>query len=176
MARALRRLAPPETRVTALDFCRPMLSRAAARDGSGDISSTLAEAQALPFPDAAFDVLVVSFATRNLNSSRAALEATFREFRRVLRPGGVFVNVETSQPPRRIIRAGFRAYVRLLVRPLSRLVSGSAGEAGYAYLAASIRRFYSAEELAEILLKAGFAETSFRRLLGGAAAIHRSVR
>jgi ubiquinone/menaquinone biosynthesis C-methylase UbiE len=153
-----------------------MLSRAAARDGRRRIAFALGEAQALPFADAAFDVLTVSFATRNLNLSTEALEAAFREFHRVLRPGGTFVNVETSRPPNPLVRAVFRLYVRLLVRPLGRLVAGQAGRAGYAYLATTIPRFHAAGDLASILSRAGFREVSFRRLLLGAAAIHASVR
>lgn len=176
MARRLLRWAPPGVRLTAVDFSRPMLSRAKARDEDRRIDFSLAEAKDLPFADGAFDVLTVSFATRNLNLSVPALEAAFREFHRVLRPGGTFVNVETSQPPHALVRAGFRLYVRLLVRPLGRLVAGRAGRAGYAYLAATIPRFHAAEDLAAILTRAGFRRVAFRRLLFGAAAVHASVR
>ncbi|MDD8025872.1 MAG: ubiquinone/menaquinone biosynthesis methyltransferase [Acidobacteriota bacterium] len=174
MARALAARAPAGTSLSALDFCPPMLRRAAARDAAHRISFVLGNAASLPFPDASFDLLTVSFATRNLNLFPGALRETCGEFRRVLRPGGVYVNVETSRPPAAIVRLAFRVYVRLFVRPLGRLFSGA--DAGYAYLAASIPRFYSAEELAGILKEAGFSKVTFRRLLLGAAAVHRSVR
>src|SRR3954465_7367700 len=41
-------------------------------------------AEALPFPDQSFDFLTMGYALRHVTD----LEATFREYRRVLRPGG----------------------------------------------------------------------------------------
>jgi demethylmenaquinone methyltransferase/2-methoxy-6-polyprenyl-1,4-benzoquinol methylase len=61
-------------------------------------------------------------------------------------------------------------HVRLVVERAGVRISGS--RAGYAYLSATIPRFYGADELASILREAGFASVSFRRLLFGAAAIH----
>lgn len=166
----LRALAPPGTRVVALDFCRPMLARAAAKPAGREIDFVLGDVKALPFADAGLDLITISFATRNINLSRAALVRTFAEFRRVLRPGGRFVNLETSQPRSRIVRALFHAYIRLVVRRVGALISGS--QAGYAYLGTTIPRFYPAEELAAVLKEAGFSQVRVKRLMFGAAAIH----
>jgi demethylmenaquinone methyltransferase/2-methoxy-6-polyprenyl-1,4-benzoquinol methylase len=170
LAANLRALAPAETQVMSLDFCRPMLARAAAKPSGRKIDFVLADVKALPFADASLDLITISFATRNINLSRAALVRTFAEFRRVLRPGGRFVNLETSQPRSRIVRALFHAYIRLVVRRVGALISGS--RAGYAYLGTTIPRFYPAEELTAILKEAGFVEVRVKRLLFGAAAIH----
>ena len=175
MARSLRRLALPGARIVALDICRPMLDLSAARPpAAGAFEFVLAEAARLPFPDAAFDLVTVAFATRNLNLSRGALTATFREFRRVLRPGGRFVNVESSQPRFGPMRFLFRVYARMFVRPVGRRLSGAG--AGYAYLSESITEFYPPEELAGILREAGFSRVTFRRLMFGAAAIHVAIK
>ncbi len=174
MARALLERAPGGTRITALDFCLPMLALAAAREPGRRIRFTLGDVRALPFPDATFDLVTLSFATRNINLSPPILVETFGEIRRVLKPGGAFVNVETSQPPGRAARAVFRAYVAAFVRPIGRLLSRS--DAGYAYLSSTIPRFYDAEGLRHILRQAGFRRVTFRRLFLGAAAIHTSVR
>ena len=72
---------------------------------------TLAEAIQLPFPDNTFDLVTISFATRNINVSRDILIQCFREFHRIVKPGGRFVNLETSQPPLRIIRWLIHTYV-----------------------------------------------------------------
>jgi demethylmenaquinone methyltransferase/2-methoxy-6-polyprenyl-1,4-benzoquinol methylase len=152
-----------------------MLARSAARPPrDGVFEYVLAEAAALPFPDASFDLLTVAFATRNLNLSRAVLSGTFREFRRALKPGGRFVNLETSQPRFRPVRHLFRAYVRTFVRPVGCCLSGSS--AGYAYLSSSIRQFYPAEELAAILKEAGFSRVTFRRFFFGASAVHVAIK
>jgi demethylmenaquinone methyltransferase / 2-methoxy-6-polyprenyl-1,4-benzoquinol methylase len=166
----LLRLAAPDATVVSLDFCPPMMEEAVAKGRAGRLDFVLGDVKALPFADASFDLITLSFATRNINLSRPVLRETFAEFRRVLRPGGRFVNVETSQPRVRLIRAVFHGYIRLAVKRVGSLISGS--RAGYAYLGATIPRFYTADELAAILRAAGFAEVSFKRLLFGAAAIH----
>jgi demethylmenaquinone methyltransferase / 2-methoxy-6-polyprenyl-1,4-benzoquinol methylase len=175
MARQLARRAAPGARIVALDFCKPMLDLAAARPPEGvGLDFVLADASRLPFPDAVFDLVTVAFATRNLNLSRAALAAAFGEFHRALRPGGRYVNVESSRPRFRIVGFFFRAYVRIVVRAVGRRLSGT--EPGYDYLSTSIPEFYPPEELAAILRDAGFSRVSFRRLLFGAAAIHVAVK
>lgn len=174
MARALLDRAPAGTLVAALDFCGPMLALAAARNPGRRIAFALGDVRSLPFPDETFDLVTISFATRNLNLSAPVLAATFGEIRRVLKPGGVFLNLETSQPPLAPVRAVFRAYVAAFVRPVGRLLSRS--DAGYAYLSTTIPRFYDAESLARILRQAGFSRVAYRRLGLGAAAVHTSVR
>ncbi|MBN2408265.1 MAG: ubiquinone/menaquinone biosynthesis methyltransferase [Candidatus Aminicenantes bacterium] len=174
MARALLRRASGETRVVAVDFCLPMLKQAV---GSGQALRPLAvggNVRGLPFPEATFDLVTISFATRNINLSRSVLEDTFREFRRVLKPGGVFINVETSQPRSRLVRSLFHVYVKAAVKPIGSRISGS--QPGYAYLASTIPRFYRPEELARILEGAGFSGISWRPLFWGAAAIHRGIK
>jgi demethylmenaquinone methyltransferase/2-methoxy-6-polyprenyl-1,4-benzoquinol methylase len=170
MAANLRKLAPPPTQVISLDFCPPMLARAVAKPSERPIRFILGDVKALPFADASLDLITVSFATRNINLSREILTRTFAEFRRILGPGGRFVNVETSQPRSRFIRTVFHAYIRLAVRRIGTLISGS--RAGYAYLGATIPRFYPADELAAIMKDAGFTEVGVKRLMFGAAAIH----
>ena len=174
MAEILSRRASADTQIIALDFSPPMLSRARGKAMSRPAEFVLGDVKRLPFPDASVDLITLSFATRNINLSKEILTATFREFRRVLRPGGRFVNLETSQPRNRIIRKLFHGYVRLLVKRVGSRISGSL--AGYTYLSATISRFYGAEELRSILSAAGFASVTVKRLLFGAAAIHTSTK
>lgn len=170
----LKKRAKAGTKVLSVDFCLPMLEMAAAKPEGRDIRFVLADAANLPFEDGSFDLVTISFATRNLNLSRDALAKTFREFSRVLRPGGRFVNLETSQPGSKIIRKIFHAYVRLFVRPVGEWISGS--RAGYAYLSQTIPRFYNAEELSEIMKSAGFSGVKYQKMMFGAAAIHEALK
>jgi demethylmenaquinone methyltransferase/2-methoxy-6-polyprenyl-1,4-benzoquinol methylase len=174
LARLLRRLAPPEALVMGLDFSLPMLQLARRSAGPEAIPYLQGEAAALPFPDASLDLITVSFATRNLASSRQGLEACLGEFARVLRPGGRFVNMETSQPPARLIRWLFHLYVRLLVEALGSRLSRS--RRGYGYLAASMLRWPEAPALSRAMLDAGFSRAAHRPLLFGATAIHVATR
>jgi demethylmenaquinone methyltransferase/2-methoxy-6-polyprenyl-1,4-benzoquinol methylase len=173
MALDLERLAPPGTKVLAADFSLPMLRQALRKPGANKVGFALADAGELPFADETFDLVTISFATRNLESSKP-LEVFFCEVRRVLRPGGVFVHLETSQPPSPPINALFRGYVRATIPLLGRLVTGVAGP--YRFLAGSVVRFHGAEELAEILRRSGFAQVGLSPLLLGAVAIHRAVK
>jgi ubiquinone/menaquinone biosynthesis C-methylase UbiE len=84
------------------------------------------------------------------------------------------VNVETSQPPSPLIRKCFHTYIRLFVKAIGSRVSGSG--TAYAYLARTIPRFYSAEELADIMREAGFGKVTFRRCLFGVVAIHQACK
>ncbi|MBU0712158.1 ubiquinone/menaquinone biosynthesis methyltransferase [bacterium] len=162
------------TKVYATDFSLPMLTEATQKPNGKRIHFTLSDVKQLPFPDNTFDLVTISFATRNLNTSRETLESSFREFHRILKPGGLFVNLETSQPQFFIIRKLFHLFIKIFVKPIGSLISGS--NAGYAYLSRTIPRFYSTEELASILKASGFQNVYFTRMLFGAAAIHQSLK
>jgi demethylmenaquinone methyltransferase/2-methoxy-6-polyprenyl-1,4-benzoquinol methylase len=174
MAIELRRRGGASRTVVGVDFSLPMLRTGAARVRGHDVSLVAAAACSLPFGDGAFDLVTVSFAARNCNVSREAFLEALREFRRVLKPGGVFLNLETSQPPSRLMRMLFHIYARSVVGPLGRFISGS--RAGYAYLSHTLPRFYGAGELAGLIEEAGFSQVSFRRFTFGVVAVHRAVR
>jgi demethylmenaquinone methyltransferase/2-methoxy-6-polyprenyl-1,4-benzoquinol methylase len=151
-----------------------MLEEAAAKPEGNEIMFLLADIEELPFPDETFDLVTISFATRNINLTEQTLIQTFREFHRVLKVGGRFVNLETSQPSSPLVRRVFHAYVRWFVAPIGRWISGSGS--AYAYLARTVARFYFAEELASILARAGFRSIRTRRLTFGVAAIHQGTK
>ena len=176
-AAALRQSLPStnNTQIIAADFSHHMLEIAMDRTdkkGLHHIYFTLTDAINLPFADNMFDLITVTFATRNLAAAPGHLFKSFREFYRVLKPGGWFLNLETSQPPVKFIKRLFHLYVKLTVAPVGRRISGS--KASYVYLSNSIRSFYSAKELAEILYKAGFETVTWKNLLFGAVALHQA--
>lgn len=165
------RLSRGRTAVTGFDFNKEMLSKA--RGKAPEAVFLLGDAGALPFPDETFDVLTISFATRNLGRGGGLLKY-FVEFRRVLKPGGVFVNLETSQPDSRFIRFLFHAHVGLMTSLVNLVFPET--KAAYSFLAGTIAAFNPPEELAEIILEAGFSKVETRRLLFGAVAIHRAEK
>ncbi|MDH7499725.1 MAG: ubiquinone/menaquinone biosynthesis methyltransferase [candidate division NC10 bacterium] len=166
----LAHLAPRETKIYAVDFSHSMLTEAKRKPEAARIFFVLSNIRSLPFPDESLDLVTMSFATRNINLSREILMESFAEFYRVLKRGGRFVNLETSRPSSALIRGLRDLYVQLFVESIGSRISGS--RTAYAYLAKTIRGFYSAQELAIILREAGFEEITFQRLLFGAAAIH----
>ncbi len=170
----LKRLAPKGTRVFAIDFCSPMMEKARKKPQAAGITFVESDIKTLPFEDGSFDLITMSFATRNINLSREVLVRSFAEYYRVLKPGGRFVNLETSRPPFVLIRKCFDLYVKLVVRQIGSRISGA--RTAYGYLASTIPRFYNAEELAQIMREAGFDQVSFKRLMFGAAAIHQAIK
>jgi demethylmenaquinone methyltransferase / 2-methoxy-6-polyprenyl-1,4-benzoquinol methylase len=170
----LSRLAPEGTKVYGVDFSLPMMDKARQKPQAAGIEFVEADIKALPFDDGSFDLITMSFATRNINLSRDVLTRSFAEYYRVLKPGGRFVNVETSQPPSALVRKCFHLYVKLFVERLGQRISGA--RTAYAYLAGTIPRFYGAEELAQIMHEAGFEQVTFQRLLFGVAAIHQAIK
>jgi demethylmenaquinone methyltransferase / 2-methoxy-6-polyprenyl-1,4-benzoquinol methylase len=174
MAANLVRLAEARTKIFAADFSAPMLAMAARKPEGKKINFVISDVGRLPFPDNSFDLITISFATRNINTSRENLIKTVAEFRRILKPGGRYINLETSQPSLWPVRKMMHIFVRLAVNPIGRLISGS--KTGYAYLSQTIPRFYPPEKLASIIIEAGFAGVTYKRLFGGGIAIHKAVK
>ena len=174
MAQNLSRASDGKVKIVSVDFSFPMLAKATEKKHTSNVSFTLAEASALPFPDESFDLITISFATRNINTRKEALKRYLGEFHRVLKPGGGFVNLETSQPSSKIIRRLFHIYIKLTVKPLGSLLSGY--KPGYSYLAFTIPRFYPPEEFSSLLYQARFARVTFKPLFFGISAIHTAIK
>jgi demethylmenaquinone methyltransferase/2-methoxy-6-polyprenyl-1,4-benzoquinol methylase len=71
--------------------------------------------------------------------------------------------------PRGPLRVFYSLWFDRLVPLLGRLLPG--GEA-YSYLPASVKRFPAADELAELMREAGFADVRYRLLAGSIVALH----
>jgi len=150
------------------DFCHPMLVAARRKIARKRGHSVVFEADALRLPVASgsLDLVSVAFGLRNL----AGVEAGLAEMLRVLKPGGAVAILEFSQPPNRLFRAGYTFYSKRLLPVIGGAVSGS--REAYTYLPESVQRFPNAEELAERMRGAGFAEVGFERMTGGIVALH----
>ena len=160
--------------IAGLDFSEAMLSRARLRPRAREITFIKGDAASLPFPDASFGALTISFATRNLGADGGNLIAYFSEFRRVLRPGGAFIHLETSQPAGRFVRRLFRAYAAAMTAAAGRIFPR--GENAYAFLAGTMASFHGPEELSALILKAGFSKVEYRPVMLGAVALHTAVK
>jgi demethylmenaquinone methyltransferase/2-methoxy-6-polyprenyl-1,4-benzoquinol methylase len=102
--------------VTGLDPSPGMMQ--GLRDALG-IRLVQARAERLPLADGSFDFLSMGFALRHV----ADLSAVFREYRRVLRPGGTLCVLELTQPAGGWLRRLLKLYMRGVVPVLSRLVA-----------------------------------------------------
>lgn len=155
--------ASPGGRVVGLDFSTAML--AAARKKSSRVKWVQGDALALPFADATFAAATIGFGMRNLADTLLG----FQELRRVVAPGGRVVCLELTDPP-----AWAAPFARLwtdhAVPLLGRVVARETD--AYRYLPASVHRFPAADELAAIMHRAGLRRVRYRRLSGGAVALH----
>ena len=170
----LSRISKNGSQVFATDFSLPMITLAKNKPEGKQIKFSISEIKNLPIPDNSFDLITISFATRNIDINREVLIQSFSEIRRVLKSNGQFINLETSQPKNSLIRMFFHLYVKIFIRPIGTAISGS--KAAYAYLASTIPKFYNAEELKNILLESGFQSVEYQQMLFGAAAIHSSIK
>lgn len=157
-----------EGAILGTDFCHPMLTAASEKIAHRHARAAIFEADALQLPlrDGSVDLLTVAFGFRNL----ANYEAGLTEMRRVLRPGGMAAILEFSQPPNRAFRSLYNFYSRRILPWIGGALSGSRD--AYTYLPESVRKFPSAEELADGMRRAGFAEVRFEYLTGGIVALH----
>jgi demethylmenaquinone methyltransferase/2-methoxy-6-polyprenyl-1,4-benzoquinol methylase len=123
-------------------------------------------AEALPFPDASFDLVTIAFGLRNVTDKDAAL----REMRRVLRPGGQVRVLEFSHVTAGWFRPLYDFHSFNVLPKLGAMVAGD--EASYRYLAESIRKHPAQRELQAMMEAAGLERCSYRDLNSGIVAIH----
>jgi demethylmenaquinone methyltransferase/2-methoxy-6-polyprenyl-1,4-benzoquinol methylase len=143
---------------------------AAGRQARPELPLLAADALALPFADASFGVVTMSFALRNTVDPVAAL----RELHRVTRPGGRLVVCEFSHPTNAAFRAVYLSYLVRALPGIARLVASN--PVAYEYLADSIRAWPDQAGLAGWLSQAGWHQVAWRNLTGGIVALHRAVR
>lgn len=138
--------------------------------GALGVRYAVADAEALPFADAAFDAVTIGFGLRNVTDPARALA----EMRRVLAPAGVLVVLEFSRLRIRPLRPLYDLYSFGVLPALGALVARD--RASYRYLAESIRRHPDQEALAGMMREAGFVHVTHHDLHGGLVAVHRGIR
>ena len=163
--------------ITGYDYSMPMLEVArekAAKAGARGIEFIHGDAADMPFPDNHFDTIGIAFAFRNLTYKNVDTPKFLAEIHRVLKPGGRFVIVESSQPTSKWLRTLFRFYTRKIVYPLGSRISGN--RAAYKYLSNSVINYHTAAEVCELLKPYGFSEVTYSQLTGGIAAVHVAIK
>ena len=108
------------------------------------------DSEALPFEDASFDAITVAFGVRNFEN----LEKGLTEILRVLKPGGIFVVLETAVPTKTPFKQGYRFYTKRILPIVGWLFSKDAE--AYKYLCESASLFPFGEAFNNILKKIGF--------------------
>ncbi|WP_460848029.1 demethylmenaquinone methyltransferase [Nocardioides ultimimeridianus] len=130
---------------------------------------TAGDGTRLPFKDATFDAVTISFGLRNIVDPVAGLA----EMRRVTRPGGRLVVCEFSHPTFQPWRTVYMEYLMKALPAVARTVSSSPD--AYVYLAESIRAWPDQQGLADLIATAGWTAPEWKNLSGGIVALHRAT-
>ena len=125
------------------------------------------DALRLPYRDASFDAVTISFGLRNVSDTGAALA----ELLRVTKPGGRLVVCEFSHPTWTPFRGVYDNYLMRALPPVARAMSSNPD--AYVYLAESIRAWPAQRELGEQIARAGWTSVGWRDLSAGIVALHR---
>ena len=148
------------------DINQEMMLEGKARPEAKGLGWTVADAEALPFPEGFADAMTVAFGVRNMTRPERALA----EARRVLRPGGRFLCLEFSKPTHEALETLYDRWSFQAIPRIGRAVAGDADP--YRYLVESIRQFPDQERFAAMVREAGFQRIQVTNLTGGIAAIH----
>ena len=128
------------------------------------------DSENLPFQDNSFDAITVGFGIRNFED----LEKGLSEILRVLKPGGVFVILETSVPTNFPFKQGYFFYTQNVLPLMGKLFSKD--QKAYRYLSDSAKNFPFGVELNNILTKVGFKDVQHFPQTMGIATIYRSSK
>lgn len=157
-------------RVVGIDISEEMLRvgrEKVARRGLEDrIVLRRGSAEKIPFSDHQFDAALVAFGVRNFEDLNQGLS----DIHRVLRPGGLLVVLEFSQPRAFPVKQLYRFYSRHILPRIGRTVSHDDG--AYQYLPDSVAAFPDGEAFLSRLRGAGFTELAWHPLTFGIASLY----
>lgn len=122
--------------------------------------------EAIPFNDAAFDVITIGFGLRNFTDKSAGL----KEMRRCLKKNGRLLILEFSKPNNLLFSKVYDWYSFNILPKLGALLASDSDS--YQYLAESIRMHPDQENLKKLIIENGFEDCKFYNLLNGIVAIH----
>jgi demethylmenaquinone methyltransferase/2-methoxy-6-polyprenyl-1,4-benzoquinol methylase len=152
--------------VVGVDVTREMLERALKLDKSKVVSFVQARAESLPLRNDVFDAAVISLATRNLSS----VDSSFREMSRCLGPGRRVVSMDFTRPIGKYFAPFYYFYIFNFLPAVGLLISRH-WSGIFVYLANSIRRSKTPEQLADIMSREGLKDLSIRRMTRGVTAL-----
>ena len=158
---------------TGLDFSQEMLAVAAppagqskATEPPGSITFLRGDAQEIPFPDASFDVVTISYGLRNL----ADMSRGLSEMLRVTRSGGRVLVLDFGKPDNAAWRAIYFGYLRRFVPVLGRIFCGDSDT--HAYILESLMNYAAQQGVAAKMRDLGHTDVRIVNLMGGIMSIN----
>ncbi len=124
------------------------------------------DSEKLPFEDNNFDAITVSYGVRNFEN----LENGLSEMLRVLKPGGMVVILEASEPTNKFLKVFYNLYFKVILPKIGRLISGDSS--AYSYLPESVSKFPQGKNFIGILDQIGYKKTKWVPLTFGASSVY----
>lgn len=172
LALAFKRAVGESGSVIGTDFNEAMMASASGKAFAArlDVRFEVADAMALPYPDASFDIVSIAWGLRNLSDPMQGL----REMARVAKPGGRIMVLETGSLKNRWLTPLVGFYFRILMPLLATFAGGRKED--YLYLQESSLRFPSGDDLLALMNSTGaFASAQSQAILGGASWLYKGI-
>jgi demethylmenaquinone methyltransferase / 2-methoxy-6-polyprenyl-1,4-benzoquinol methylase len=162
------------TKIVGLDISEGMLEvgkqKISKANLSDKIEMVVGDSENMPFDDNTFDAITVSFGVRNF----ANLDKGLTEIRRVLKPNGTFVILETSNPTKFPFKQGYKFYTSFILPIIGKIFSRD--KVAYSYLSESANYFPFGETFDNILKKNGFINREYKPVTFGVATIYSATK
>ncbi|WP_299106879.1 bifunctional demethylmenaquinone methyltransferase/2-methoxy-6-polyprenyl-1,4-benzoquinol methylase UbiE [uncultured Tenacibaculum sp.] len=161
-------------RIVGLDISEGMLNVGKQKVAKSNLSNTIemvvGDSENIPFEDNTFDAITVSFGVRNFET----LDKGLTEIHRVLKPGGKFVVLETSNPTKFPFKQGYKFYTNFILPVIGKLFSKD--KVAYSYLSESANSFPFGQAFNNILQKNGFKNAKNLPVTFGVASIYTATK
>ena len=156
--------------IVGIDLSDEMLKVARRKACDRNLQETIkfekADCLNLKYADNTFDAVVAAFGIRNFQQLDRGLE----EMLRVMKPGGRLRIIELTTPKFLPARWLFWLYTHTWLPFYGRIVSKD--NSAYQYLTDTIEAFPQGETMMQIMQKAGFRNTTFKRLTFGICTLY----
>ena len=156
--------------IIGIDISEGMLEKGRRKIMEANLQSVIelqqGDSEAINFPDASFDAVMVAFGVRNFSD----LEKGLTEMHRVLKPNGKLVILECSEPETPIIKNFYHLYTHIIVPKAGQWFANN--KEAYQYLNNSVEAFPKGEDFLNIMKKIGFNEVYRKPLSLGICTIY----
>lgn len=160
VAKSAKEIIGPSGQLLGLDHSINMMKEARKAVSVPFIQS---DAGKLPFPDNSFDFLSMGYALRHVD----ALDRTFDEYLRVLKPGGTVLILELTQPKSTLGRKFVKFYLRSIVPKIARIGSRSKdAETLMTYFWDTIENCVPPTKIVETMQSSGFEKANRHCVFG----------
>lgn len=163
----------PDATVIGADFAMPMMHIGQQHQQYGSqVQWCGADALQLPFASNMFDAVVSGYLVRNVID----ISRTLDEQKRILKPGGRIVILDTTPPPRNLLRPFILFHLKYIIPIMGRLIGGAQAADAYQYLPESTQAFKTPDELANLMQASDFEQVHYKTFMFGTMAVHWGIK